>query len=341
MPLDYGTLAQLMKPEMMPNAPIGAGGMAGQMYYQDKSRQDEALRQAASLAQLNAQQEAMKAEEFSRAQPGRLANIDTENALAQGKLGTVPDLLSRQGTEAKTGAMKASEDQKEVLRKQLEPYANDWANTSDPEVKKSILQQMKRDGITQLGNKNIDDVDPEKLDPIMQMIRSRQINTPAQVQKMDIEKSKEASAERRAEIAAKAKVDVQKMANAMKEQLQKAGLLAKLQDPNRVIFEELRKSVGDVQASVWYNDTRLAEAQARAGNQKQQIDIDIPAGSGARTRPPEKPKAVAPPLPNTPSIPTEKPPAGAFAKKVTASGRTIYMTKDGPVDAQGKPTEDK
>jgi hypothetical protein len=86
MPIDYATLAQLARPQMMGNAPIGGGLGAGMMYGQDLARQDEFIRQAASLAELAAQSEGRKAEIEARGHGGKLMEADLATLMSDAKL---------------------------------------------------------------------------------------------------------------------------------------------------------------------------------------------------------------------------------------------------------------
>src|SRR4051812_40664067 len=97
---DYFSLARLEQPEMMPNAPMGAGALAGMMYGQDKARQDNALQGANGLAQIRAMLEQQKAQETMAGAPGRMAGVEFDNTMAQGRLGTLPDALSAQSDTA-------------------------------------------------------------------------------------------------------------------------------------------------------------------------------------------------------------------------------------------------
>lgn len=85
---DFSTLAGLAKPTMMPTSPmgLGPGALEGAMYGMDKARQDAFLAEAAKEAKIKAAMEAMKAEEASLAQPGRMADIQLKNASSQDNL---------------------------------------------------------------------------------------------------------------------------------------------------------------------------------------------------------------------------------------------------------------
>lgn len=85
---DFSTLAGLAKPTMMPTSPmgLGPGALEGAMYGTDKARQDAFLAEAAKEAKIKAAMEAMKAEEASLAQPGRMADIQLKNASSQDNL---------------------------------------------------------------------------------------------------------------------------------------------------------------------------------------------------------------------------------------------------------------
>ncbi len=185
--MDYGQLAQLMQPQMMPNAPVGAGGMAGQMYYQDKARQDQALEGAGGLAQLNAIMQMMDAQEKAAGQPGRMADINTNTALSQGRNQTLPNLLSIQKNEAETKDLGSQQTRREAILNQVNPYANLWSEAKDDDSKRAVLDMMKSSGVTKIGSRNIDEIELPMMDKLMGMARSKQINTPAQVGKERVE----------------------------------------------------------------------------------------------------------------------------------------------------------
>lgn len=118
--VDFATLAQLSKPQMMPNAP---SPIAGLMYGQDMARNDQALAGATQQAELNARMEAMKAEEAAMGQPGRLADINLKNASSQDNL----DAYSQggMGRDLAFGGMENKAlEQEAQLKKILAPYFN-------------------------------------------------------------------------------------------------------------------------------------------------------------------------------------------------------------------------
>lgn len=115
---DYLGVANAARPQMMPSAPLGAGGVAGMMYGQDQRRHDELLQQAAAQAEMEAQRKAMEAEEFSLARPGRLAGINLKNAISQDSLDAYnQDGMGRQNAfnEVENKGISQNEEIKKVL----------------------------------------------------------------------------------------------------------------------------------------------------------------------------------------------------------------------------------
>jgi hypothetical protein len=154
---DYQTLANIAAPRMMPNSPEGAGGIAGWMYGGDMARQDQLLAQAQQQAKIQAEMEAMKAGELTLAQPGRLANIETENAKAtdtrdaykeSGRVSTFNDFKNKIGKQG----------EEEI--KQAMPFLQALAKTTTDEETADVM----RSG-SQMGNTTIKGMDISKSMP--------------------------------------------------------------------------------------------------------------------------------------------------------------------------------
>lgn len=183
----YGNLARLEAPVMMPNAPVGAGGMAGQMYYQDKARQDESFSKASQLAELQAQIKAQAADEYGAAAPGRMSTINTNNSMAQNKEANLPTLLDTQNNETQTANIKSRADKQKQVEETLYPFANDYASGVRGE---DLKDKMRAAGISKIGTRNLEDVPDDKLHSAMEHLREKQIHTPAQIQKVEVENAK-------------------------------------------------------------------------------------------------------------------------------------------------------
>jgi len=148
--MDYGTLAQASRPQMMPDAPFGAGAVAGQMYGMDSVRHDNFLAQAANQAKVQAQMDAMKAEELALGQPGRLSELRTKNAMAA-------------DTEADYNAHgKADKDQKRMMEqlKQADGLLVAISQAKDDNEVASILDNSEYYGGSKVGNKDLKALPP-------------------------------------------------------------------------------------------------------------------------------------------------------------------------------------
>lgn len=298
MGMNYGTLAQLSRPQMMPAAPDGAGPQAGWMYGMDSARHDQALARAAQMAQMDAAMRAQQAEEFSLAGPGRVANIQAGNILAEGNLQDAPNraALGQLDTQAKTGRL--NREMIEAEKKKLEKYAARYLN-SDAEGKQEIVQEMEADGV-KVGRRTPTEIaQAGRMDQLMQSVMKGAVHTPEFEQKRLLEKDKADAAERRTRITTEAKKWVAERSGQLRAQLQKEKP-NRLEDPNRVIFYKLMgEANGDPEkekaASEWYQSVSIAPQAARAANQPQQFDINPQEGT-ATPRQPQVPAPVKPPL---------------------------------------------
>jgi hypothetical protein len=297
MGVNYGTLAQLSAPQMMPNAPMGAGATAGQMYYQDKARQEAALNQAGGLAALDAQMRSGAAGEYNAGAPGRMADIQTQNALAQGRSGDLPHMLTKQSEEAKAGANTATAQRIQSEIAKLSPYSDLWAAAKTPEERAAVVNQIKQKEGGKIGDRHIDEIPPEKLDQLMTVVRRSAVNTPKHAQQMEVEDVRYKREIEKFTLLAEARKEVARTAASWHEKIIASG--KKMEDPNRFVFYKLMenaKSEPERQAAVeWYQNSQLEVAKARAGNQPQQNDIKFPEGSPIQARPPIQPQAVPPP----------------------------------------------
>lgn len=291
---NFSSLAQLAQPQMMPNTPLGAPSALYQ-YNQDKSRQDSFIQQAASLAQQDAAMRASAADEYGRGAPGRNATIDTNNQMAMGKQGSLPDLLSAQSDTAKAGAIKASAAKQAAEQEKLEPWATKafqkGANISD------IIDDMKSSGITKIGARDIDSVPPEKIQELLKNIHLSQVNSVSQSQKEQLETMKEVAAQERETTRAKAKIEAAGIAAKMRETIAKTNAENRPPDPTRVIFQEIEKKLGLRAATDWYEDEKIRVATAAAGSKQDVMHIDkgTLAGTGVTTSTPPAPASS--PLP--------------------------------------------
>lgn len=306
----YSTLANIAQPRMMGDYPIGNGAGAAIDYRQQQDRYNNLLQKATSLADLQAKMKASQAEEYSRGAPGRAANIDTDVALAQGRQGTLPSMLSAQSDTAQAGATSAYNSKVEEAKRTLAPYANKSVQ-KDSNID-DIIDEMKGDGVTKIGNKNLDDIPKEQLKRMLSASRESMVNTPTQAGKEQLENMKDQTWLSREDIRAKARIGAAQIAAQVHAEVAKMSQANRPPDPNRVIFDRIKDEYGLPAASEWYNATVNAQAYARAGAQPQRLDFNPGAlgpDSPVTPRPIAVPKAPAVPPLNNPQ--PQLPPSAA------------------------------
>lgn len=224
---DYFSLARLEQPQMMPEAPMGAGALAGMMYGQDKARQDQALQGAQSLAQIRAMLEQQAASENMAGATGRMADITRGNAMSIANLGNLNNDIS---TQADTSASKSK--QAEIAK--LAPFAMNYdPKDMSNQDKRDFIDDMAKQGVTHIGKRKLSDLkddDLDKFDAIMEQAKGEAVNTPKAAQAMALkqqegknwndrvvnqellrierERLKQEQTNKRAEISAKAKQNV-------------------------------------------------------------------------------------------------------------------------------------
>lgn len=298
MGVNYGTLAQLTKPQMRGNAPVGDGFGAGADYARDESRHDAMLRQAAMMAQRDAELKAQAADEYGMAGPGRLSDIRTKNALAEGQEGMLPNLLSNQRRKIEAEGSKYDQAEFEAQIKKLDEFAQEWKQAKDPSSKEDIVERMKAAGLSKIGPKTVDELHASgKLDGLMERRFNKLVNSPAHLQKREIEGDKAAAALKKEQekIASREKVakwvqEAKSKANAAKYQ--------KAENPAYVMFRDVyarAQTIEEKDAVItwWQNESRALEA-AKAGRAPQQLDLK-PDMSGVEVRPPPPPAPAKPP----------------------------------------------
>ncbi len=321
---DYFSLAQLTRPQMMPNAPIGGGAMAGLQFGKDANRQDEFIRQAASLAQLDAMMKAQAAEENMAGAPGRMDDIQTKNALAAGKRRTLPSLLSSQQDEATAGAdmSKAKTIQAEMGK--LAEYSDQWDAATSAEDRASIKADMAAK-LGTIGPRRIPitSIPDDRFDEMMSRVRRAREHSVKQAQslekveqqnqgKLDVAEVSAAARERAAEIGARAR-----------QEAAKAAASGKTLKWKEQAFEQIKTQVGFAAASDWLVRTEIEIAKARGSvNPKPQYTVDMPPGSGIRkqepnlsTPPPFPKEADTTPVVTPPAPPPKSAPPKAISKE--------------------------
>jgi hypothetical protein len=215
----YTSLANIQRPEMMGNAPVGGGASAGLQYAQQLQRQNATMDQASQFAQLQAIMKAKQADEYSAGAPGRMADIQVGNAEAQNKQANLPSILGAQSNAFATNLSESKRKKMEAAMDELSPYANSYVNAKDEDTKQAVIDMMKSDGYTKIGNKSIDEIPPATLDKFMQMTRQRAVNSVGQQQKTELETQKEKGAIERVDAIKKADAERFAAQSASKERV--------------------------------------------------------------------------------------------------------------------------
>lgn len=302
MGVTYGSLAQMTKPE-----PYGAGlrpglsaGMLGQ-YWRDKDRHDAMLQQAATLAQRDAELKATAADEYGMGAPGRRADIRTNNALAQGKEGLLPDLLDIQRQEVGVKKKKFTEDEIKAEEAKLSAFADEYAQAPDEQGKAEVVERMKAAGVTRVGVRSVDEiVAAGRMDALMERVSKKSENTPEFRQKKALADERAAAALKKEQEKNASRERVARWTLEAKKALE-SGKYKKAENPEWKMFEELmarttNQDEKDLMYS-WWTDRQRALEVAKAGAKPQQLDMD-PAmfeGSGLRPRTPPAPARATPP----------------------------------------------
>lgn len=323
MPYDYGQLADLARPQV----PGGAGrvslsGLAGQAYGEDYNRQSGYLSNAADEASVQAGTNRMKANEFAAGNPGRMAETQVNNSLSQGKLGTLPDLLSTQSDTARTAATNASSSKIKAEEDKLLPYANDWSQAKTPADKEDVISKMEKDGVTHIGARALREIPPDRMDGLMGMLRNKQINTPAQAQKIqaiqeqgnswnnrEAVKGEYRLADTQLKLQAQSELATLKAQWAQKpltESQWKAKMLTKMENGD----------MSKIEQATWahYQAYMMERDRAKAGNQPPQLNPNaLPPGL---VNPPGQPRPI--PIPSQGQQPQQPQPQTAAAPALAA-----------------------
>lgn len=293
MGMNYGDLARLSAPQMMPNAPMGAGAMAGGMYFADKARQDQALQGASGLAQMDAEMKARAADEYSRAGVGRDADINVANALAKGREEGIPSMVGTQADTIETKAIGAKSAKAQAMIEQVSPFAEQWMAAKSDWDRAGIIDDMRKAGINKIGPKAIDEISMNQMDEVMKRVSQAAVNTPKHRQKLDEINATGEQAYKREQLKAQTRLKVEQMAEDIKRELSDKKILNTLPDPNRVVFNTmLKRGVPLEDASAWYQSVQNTQAAAKAGNGPQQLDLS-PDMSGVSPRNPQTPAPPA------------------------------------------------
>ncbi len=182
-------IAQL-QPRMMPET---TSPVAGGMYGADMGRQDQAIRQAMGLADLQARMKQRQASEYEMAAPGREARIGRGNMEAEDDIANMGQLLAKRrgDTEAAISAndVKMLKDEAKKLEEFVNAYDAADKEGNDP-MKQQILAMMREKG-AKFGKMDIGSLPPDRADLVMKALRRAQTNTSGNEQKdkaLDVKK---------------------------------------------------------------------------------------------------------------------------------------------------------
>lgn len=216
---DYSQLANQMRPQMMPNAP---SPMAGLMYGQDTVSHDRMLQKMAVLAAMDASMKAQKAEEFSAAAPGRMAEVRTKNRMAEGREGMANDRLKVEKDEMGAKGMEARRKKIHERLKAVEPYTNMWAGAQSPEDKQAILQLLQADSDATGGDPRLANMDLATAEKFFGAARQAQMQDPGYQKEV----MKEEGRTKRAGMAIDSKEKLQQKEAQLKVMLKQLGITA-------------------------------------------------------------------------------------------------------------------
>lgn len=332
MGFDYGNLAQLTAPRMMGHAP---SPMAGLLYGQDMVRNDQALKQAAGLAQMDAMQKAAAAGEWQRGAPGREALQDVTNSMAVNKRANLGTILNQQDDDIAAGGVDSRRKRLQAELKKFEPYADQWVNSDSDDHKQGIRRMMDRDSVILPNGKRASDLSNEQLDRIFKSIRKAEVNTAKHEADMEKEGLKAKKATDVANIAAASRAKASELTRemAMKRiEAMKANRPFKLDEEmwNAV----LRNNGGDYAKTIdWFKSNDLIKEQVRVGLAEQPLDLRTDPQSGAVTG--VAPRAM-PPVRAVPA-PQDRPKPQMVEPQPPMDEGSPRGESSGLVDKQGRP----
>lgn len=302
----YQNLINLTTPRMMPEAPVGAGGMAGAMYGSDQARQDDIIRRATQLAQLDAQMRAEQAGEFSQLGPARQAEIAVKNAMAQNTQANLPSITGAATADYQTKALTAGTNKNQAEIDKLKPYAREWNAAKTDEEKEAIRQDMVQ-SIGKIGTRNLADVPLDRLDETMKRTFQSEVMTPKQAGQERIENLKGGVKLGVAEITGNARTDSASILAAARERVAMAAAQGRKRDIVGEMYQTVLDSVGgdrNKAYNIWQNqEMQKTVARAQAMNPPTQYEVQFPKDSMVQARPPVPPKPVQLPENNEPVPP--------------------------------------
>lgn len=287
---DFFDLARLSQPQMTPEAPIGLGGFGGFKYFQDKSRQDDALQGASGLAQLRAQLEQSKAGETNAGAPGRMADILLGNMKSQDALGDSGTILEsdRTARKAKLGGDQVKLMQEEINK--IGSYLNMWDRAPNEE-KPGILAQMKAAG-ARFGKTDIGSLPPDEAEKLMNSLRRAQVRTPGYAQKeMEVQ-----GKENVAKIAAESRGNIQVSRERLALALKKMGINS--MEGNKSAYEQIQR--------------KYMKGETLNDNEKELFDVNNAIrlygaevrGAAIKPQPQIQGGKIVTPQPNLPKVPS-------------------------------------
>lgn len=310
-PNTYGNLSQ-----MPAGSGMGAGNPAGNIggVYTTSTNfgnQQEAFQKGMGMADLQAQQQTQQNQEWQAGAPGRAANTQVSNALSQANLSSLPKTLEMAGNESDANLQTSKNQKMQAVRQQLYPFATAYHSAKTDDQKQSIIDDMKSNGITKIGTRDLDSIPKDKMDGLMDMMYGEQVNTPGYQQKIGeaqatgdawVRKQQEVNKGKN-EVADKyvaAKTKALEMASSKPENQSQwyAGMLKRMENGELSDSEQATLT--------YYQQAALAKAQAAAQNQAPQVDVS--AATGMPAKPPV--------IPQPPKVPNQ-PNAGAAQRDLT------------------------
>lgn len=333
---DFTNLAKVAAPQMMPNAPLGAGASAGYNYGLDKLRQNDLIAQATQQAQKEAALRASAADEYSAGAPGRMAEINTGNINAQAGQQAAQQMsdsgLTVQEKIASKVATVTGERQKE-----LEGKSALWSQLAgakgDPTKVKNILN-MYGDQATLFG-KDLKDAPPDQLSEMSEGIVKGIMENPKNMTAMAVAAGKNA-----ATVAASRGKGIE--AEQLRSDTQKALAKFKLDNPQNFQQEKARlynkigqngmDALSDNEKEEFNTMIQMEAINATARVSTAPPDVSVQPGVGivstAKT-PLNLPQATKSGTPSpSAAAPSGTPPKGAIAKVMNGDKQIGWRMPD-------------
>lgn len=320
MGIDYDGLAQIARPQMMPEAPLGAGALAGGRYGRDSARFDSLIDQARGEADM-----ANKVKRQSAAEYLDPTAVDQRKSQRD-------DAAQSSQLDLKAKKMKLQQELDKEENKGIMEAANIFNDTQDITA---ATDHLRARGKTKFFNHEFGK-DQAADAKVLQGIFSSQMNTPGHAAEME----KARVQVEKANVTGQYSVARQALSNQGKAQVAEMEAKFKSKQMNRSQWEAqmldgmANGTLNPQQVATWqhYIAQQLAVASAREGNKP--ANIDVTNSGGINSRPPVIPRPAAiPGQPNaargaiTPAAQSQLGPILDLEKGVAFSnGKTIRIT---------------